>query len=126
MRFILDDAMLRKGDELEKVIESDNFDFIRNYLIHEHCVSFQLPIGLKPIDKETVDKGKIGLEDGMEIVSRDIDERAVPGGNLYVAQLKGRVLPVAAALFANAIVKALELRYATSVEEPEVSKSGHS
>lgn len=126
MRFILDDAMLRKGDELEKVIESDNFDFIRNYLIHEHCVSFQLPIGLKPIDKETIDKDKTRLEDGMEIVSRDIDERAVPGGNLYVAQLKGRVLPVAAALFANAIVKALELRYATSVEEPEVSKSGHS
>ena len=126
MRFILDDAMLRKGDELEKVIESDNFDFIRNYLIHEHCVSFQLPIGLKPIDKESIDKDETRLEDGMEIVSRDIDERAVPGGNLYVAQLKGRVLPVAAALFANAIVKALELRYATSVEEPEVSKSGHS
>ena len=126
MRFILDDAMLRKGDELEKVIESDNFDFIRNYLIHEHCVSFQLPIGLKPIDKESIDKDETRLEDGMEIVSRDIDERAVPGGNLYVAQLKGRVLPVAAALFANVIVKALELRYATSVEEPEVSKSGHS
>jgi len=109
MRYILDDAMLRKGDELEKVIESDNFDFIRNYLIHELCISFQLPIGLKDG----------GLEDGAEIVGRGIDRRAVPGGNLYVAQLKGRVLPVAAALFANAIVKALELQYATSVEEAE-------
>ena len=70
----------------------------------------------------------IGLQDevaehDVEIISRDIDKRAVPGGNLYVAQLKGRVLPVAAALFANVIVKALELRYATSVEEVEVSKS---
>ena len=119
MRYILDDAMLRKGDELEKVIESDNFDFIRNYLIHEHCISFQLPIGLKPKDTKNG-----GSEDGVEIVSRDIDKRAVPGGNLYVAQLKGRVLPVAAALFANAIVKALELRYATPVEESAVLKSG--
>jgi len=114
MRYILDDAMLRKGDELEKVIESDNFDFIRNYLIHEHCVSFQLPIGLKP------ENG--GLEAGAEIVSRDIDKRAVPGGNLYVAQLKGRVLPVAAALFANAIVKALELQYAKrQMQEPDAA-----
>ena len=113
MRYILDDAMLRKGDELEKVIESDNFDFIRNYLIHEDCVSFQLPIGLQ--DEVA--------EHDVEIISRDIDKRAVPGGNLYVAQLKGRVLPVAAALFANVVVKALELRYATSVEEVEVSKS---
>ena len=113
MRYILDDAMLRKGDELEKVIESDNFDFIRNYRIHEDCVSFQLPIG---VQDEVA-------EHDVEIISRDIDKRAVPGGNLYVAQLKGRVLPVAAALFANVIVKALELRYATSVEEVEVSKS---
>ena len=119
MRYILDDAMLRKGDELEKVIESDNFDFIRNYLIHEHCVSFQLPIGLKSMDAKDS-----GLEESDDIVSRDIDQRAVPSGNLYVAQLKGRVLPVAAALFANAIVKALELRYATPVEEPEVPTPG--
>ena len=65
-----------------------------------------------------------GMEDSEDIVSRDIDQRAVPSGNLYVAQLKGRVLPVAAALFANAIVKALELRYATPVEEPEVPTPG--
>jgi len=40
----------------------------------------------------------------------------VPTGNLYVGQLKGRVLPVASALFANAVIKELELRYATSVD----------
>lgn len=101
MRFILDDAMLRKGDELKKIVESDNFDFIRNYLEHELCISFQLPIGLKTDDK---------------IVSREIEERAVPGGNLYVAQLKGRILPVASALFANLVVKELESRYAAPVE----------
>lgn len=108
MRYILDDAMLRKGDELEKIIESDNFDFIRNYLLHEHCISFQLPIGLTAENTEQSDSG---------IVSCDIDARAVPGGSLFVAQLKGRVLPVAAALFANAVIKALEVRYALPVAE---------
>ncbi len=102
MRYLLDEAMLRKGNELEKVIESDNFDFIRNYLMHEHCISFQLPIGLPAASEVT------------EIIYRDIDEKAVPTGNLYVGQLKSRVLPVAAALFANAIVKALEFQYAVT------------
>jgi len=127
MRYLLDDAMLRKGDELEKVIESDNFDFIRNYLIHEHCVSFQLPIGIKPVGGEQGGPDNAGLAgvdgDGDGIISRNIDDRAVPGGNLFVAQLKGRVLPVAAALFANAVVKALELRYAKSVDESDIRTS---
>ncbi len=101
MRYLLDDAMLRKGDVLKQVIESDNHDFIKNYLIHEHCVSFQLPIGL-------------GAEG--EILSREIEQRVVPHGNLYVAQLKGRILPVAAALFGHAVVKELEARYAAPVE----------
>lgn len=108
MRFILDDAMLRKGDELKKIVESDNFDFIKNYLIHEDCISFQLPIGLRP--------DNAGTDTDNQIVSREIEERALPGGNLYVAQLKGRILPVASALFANSVVKELELRYATAVE----------
>lgn len=101
IRFLLEEAMLRKGDQFDKVIESDNFDFIQNYLLHEQCISFQLPIGLQAESKSD------------EIISRPVDEAAVPGGNLYVGQLKGRVLPVAAALFANAIVKALESQYAS-------------
>ncbi len=105
MRYLLEEAMLRKGNDLEKIIESDSYDFIRNYLRHEHCISFQLGIGL-PQENNT-----------SEIVYRDIDERAVPSGDLYVGQLKGRVLPVAAALFANAIVKALEFQYVTNNEK---------
>jgi len=114
MRYLLDDAILRKGYELEKVIESDNFDFIRNYLLHENCISFQLPIGLKSEDEPVTGEN--------EIVSRPIDGKVIGTGNLYVGQLKGRVLPVAAALFANAVIKELELRYAASVENDEDSK----
>lgn len=110
MRFLLDDAMLRKGDKLNKIIESDNFDFIKNYLSHEHCISFQLPIGLKSDGAEIIENTTTAGSD--ELLSREIEERAVPSGNLYVAQLKDRALPVAAALFANAIVKELEALYA--------------
>ena len=115
MRYLLDDAILRKGYELEKVIESDNFDFIRSYLLHEHCISFQLPIGLRAEDESASDDNKI--------ISRPIDGKVIGTGNLYVGQLKGRVLPVAAALFANAVIKELELRYAASVEDDTISSA---
>jgi len=102
IRHLLDEAVLRKGDELNEMIVSDNFDFIRNYLFHEECLSFQLPIGLQYDGTEDEYSG---------LISRDVDPKAVPAGHLYVGQLKGRVLPVAAALFANVVVKDLESRY---------------
>ncbi|MEE9334180.1 MAG: LysR family transcriptional regulator [Granulosicoccaceae bacterium] len=99
VRHLLEEALSRKGGELQPQIESDSFDFIRNYLMNEECISFQIDIGL-PSDEKTAN-----------FVSREIDQTAMPGGHLFVGQLNGRVLPTAAALFANEIVKALENRY---------------
>lgn len=99
VRHLLEEALSRKGGELQPQIESDSFDFIRNYLMNEECISLQIEIGL-PLD-----------ENNTNFVSKKIDRTAIPGGHLFVGQLNGRVLPTAAALFANEIVKALEIRY---------------
>ena len=99
VRHLLEEAVSRKGGELQPQIESDSFDFIRNYLMNEECISFQIDIGL-PVDEKAAN-----------FVSRTIDQRAIPGGHLFVGQLSGRVLPTAAALFSNDVVKALEIRY---------------
>ena len=99
VRHLLEEALARKGGQLIPQIESDSFDFIRNYLMYEECISFQTDIGL-PSDEDTA-----------SFVSREIDQGAIPGGHLFVGQLNGRVLPTAAALFSNEIVKELENRY---------------
>jgi len=99
VRHLLEEALARKGGELQLQIESDSFDFIRNYIMNEQCISFQIDIGL-PNDEASAN-----------FVSRAIDQSAVPGGHLFVGQLNGRVLPTAAALFANEVIKSLENRY---------------
>jgi len=96
IRHLLEEALMRKGGELRSIIESDSFDFIRNYVLQEECMSLQIPIGLPPSDTKT------GL------VSKKIDSAAIPEGHVYVGQMNGRVLPVAASLFANEVVKALD------------------
>ena len=95
-RHLIDMALIRSSIELNVVIESDSFEFLRRYPRHEHLVSFQIPVGLP----KQPDEG---------IVTRPVDRRDVPEGLLYLCQLKGRTLPVAAAKFAAQLETVLEV-----------------
>lgn len=95
VRHLIDMALMRSSVELRIAIESDSFEFLRRYPKHEQLVSFQIPVGLPA----RPDEG---------IVTRQIDRRDVPDGLLYLCQLRGRTLPVAAAKFAAQIEAVLE------------------
>lgn len=99
VRALIDLTVVRFSVKLNVVLETDNFDFLRRYPAHEHLLSFQIPIGLPAID---------GVEG---VVSRPVDLRDIPEGRLYLCQLKGRTLPVAAAKFAVQLERALEQSY---------------
>ena len=98
VRHLIDTAMVGSMVRLTPAIESDSFEFLRNYPRTEPIVSFQIPIGLP--SRKTLD--------GLAI--RPIDPRDVPAGTLYLGQLRGRILPVAAARFADQIAMSLEAR----------------
>lgn len=99
VRHLIDLALRRSSVDITPVIESDSFDFLRRYPANEQLISFQIPIGLP-------------LVDGAEgIISRRLDPRDVPDGLLYLGQLRGRTLPVAAAKFAGQLEKALFERF---------------
>lgn len=100
VRHLIDTALLRSSTDLQPAVESDSFEFLRRYPSHERLVTFQIPVGL-PADEE--DGG---------IVSRRVDPRDVPEGLLYLCQLRGRTLPVAAAKFAAQLEGVLEAKYA--------------
>jgi DNA-binding transcriptional LysR family regulator len=99
VRHLIDLALMRSSVDLPVAVESDSFEFLRRYPSKEHLVSFQIPVGL-PL------KGP-----GEDIVSRKVDTRDVPEGLLYLCQLRGRTLPVAAAKFAAQIESVLELQF---------------
>ncbi|MEI4473786.1 LysR family transcriptional regulator [Frigidibacter sp. MR17.24] len=96
VRQIMDHAMRRTGVVLTPAITSDSFEFLRYYPGLEDCVTFQIPIGLPPeLERDRV-------------VSRPVSQRDLPAGVLYLAQLRGRSLPVAAANFARQLARALD------------------
>lgn len=88
VRHLMELAVRRTSLDLNPVVESDSFDFLRHYAAAENILSFQLPIGLPALDG---DEG---------VVTRPLDPRDVPPGYLYFGQLRDRTLPVAAARFA--------------------------
>ncbi|TYK66621.1 LysR family transcriptional regulator [Colwellia echini] len=78
--------------KLEPMIESDSFEFLRHSTGFGEYISFQIEIGL-PKHLEV-----------MNLKAIPLDERDVPAGILYLAQLKGRTLPVAAAKFSQQLI----------------------
>ncbi|MGJ8679366.1 LysR family transcriptional regulator [Paraglaciecola sp.] len=96
LRQILDRKANRAFYKLEPVIESDSFEFLRYEASLGKCVTFQIEVGL-PKDLSF-----------MNMTAIKIDEQDLPPGEVYVGQLKGRTLPVAAAKFAQQLVSTLE------------------
>ena len=87
------------------ILESDSFEFMQNYLLHDEALSFQIPIGLAGSVETVVDSGIAG------IVARPVDTTDVPSGVIHIGYLKGRVLPVAAAKFLDDIIHQLQQRF---------------
>ncbi|MET3611850.1 DNA-binding transcriptional LysR family regulator [Rhizobium aquaticum] len=102
VRHLIDMAMQTASARVEPVIESDSFEFLRNHAVAENILSFQIPIGLS----QQTSTG--------ELISRPIDRRDVPAGVLYMGQLKGRTLPVAAARFAAQLSASLAAKFEVS------------
>ena len=95
VRMLLETAARRlSGIEVNPVIESESFDFMRHYAAWEDVISFQFPIGLD-------------MANGLNFATRPLAKRDVQPGNLFLGQLRGRTLPVASARFIRQMMTAL-------------------
>lgn len=92
-RQMLERFLARSSVKLRPLVESNSFEFLRNYLYHEQAISFQIAIG--------------AVTDGGKLVARQIEDSGFPRGNLVMARLAGRQLPVIAHAFSEHIEKAL-------------------
>ena len=95
VRHLLELATAGRSHRLRPSVESDSFEFLRHYVLHERAVSFQIAVGLK-------------LEDDARLVARKISTRDLPLGRLYLGQMRGRALPVASARFAALLTSEFE------------------
>jgi DNA-binding transcriptional LysR family regulator len=99
VRHLLDQATRNRSRRLNPVVEADSFEMMRQYVLHERVLSFQIPIGLRPATDP-------------RLVIREIDQRDLPAGLLLLGQMRGRTLPVATARFALQLSAALAEREA--------------
>jgi DNA-binding transcriptional LysR family regulator len=95
VRHLLDFATRGRSRRLAPVIEADSFEMMREYVLHEQVVSFQIPIGLLP-------------QRDPRLAVRLLDPRDLPAGLLLLGQKRGRPLPVPTAKFALQLAAALE------------------
>jgi DNA-binding transcriptional LysR family regulator len=94
-RQLLDEVSARTSLRFNIVAESNSFEFLRGLVQAGMAISFQIEIGAT-VDRDT------GL------VARRIDDRDLPRADLVLGQLRGRSLPVAAAVFAERLTQRLE------------------
>ena len=104
VRHLLDFAARRGSRRVAPILETESFELIRHYVLHEKVIGFQIPIGLT------------GFGDP-QLVFRPISERDLPPGNLILGQMRGRTLPVASARFAMQLAGALKA-YSAETEAP--------
>lgn len=95
VRHLLDFAARRGQRRVSPLVETESFELIRHYVLHERVIGFQIPIGLH------------GFDDS-RLVHRPISERDLPPGNLILGQMRGRTLPVSSARFAMQLAAALK------------------
>lgn len=93
-RQVLDEVIARRDFRFDVMAESNSFEMLRGLVLRGNMISFQIDVGAP---RE---------EFGMGVVGRPIDERDIPRSDLVMCQLRGRILPLAAASFAERIVKA--------------------
>jgi DNA-binding transcriptional LysR family regulator len=95
-RQLLDEFCARSGLRFRIAVESNSFEFLRSLVGYRELITFQIKIGAP------AESNPLGM------VTRDIDDRDAPRANLVLGQLRGRNLPVPAAVFAHQLARSLE------------------
>ena len=87
IRHLIDVAISRRQIPANTQIESGSLEFLRNYVMCEQAVTFQIASGIPQQDRR--------------IFSRPLDPRDIAPIQIVLGQLRGRALSVAAAKFAD-------------------------
>ena len=95
-RQLIERAIQRASFDVQVAVESNSFEFLKQYVLAEEAVTFQIPIGSPGPNKM------------QGLVSRPIDTRDMAHGVLYAGHRLNRALPLAAVRF----IKEIEREFA--------------
>lgn len=95
-RMLLDGFFAHSSLRYQVGLESNSFELLMRFIRQEPAITFQISIGTPP------NSGAGG------ILSRPISEPSLQGADVVLGQLRGRMLPVAAAKFAQQLARAMD------------------
>lgn len=95
-RTLLDGFFARSSLRYRVGLESNSFELLMRFIRQEPAITFQISIGTPP-------------ESGLDgILSRPINEPTLPGADVVLGQLRGRILPVATSKFSQQLARAMD------------------
>lgn len=97
-RALFDYALANKGLSVTPLLESNSFEYLKAHVARTDAITFQTSIGAPDIDEGS-------------ITACQLDSRDMCAGSLYLGQLKGRSLSVAASRFLEQITRSLAGRF---------------
>jgi DNA-binding transcriptional LysR family regulator len=100
LKTMLQVGRLRTATNLQTIIQTDEPNFISNYIHNEDAIGFGIPLSFET---------NASLLGGLTPIA--VDERDVPPGIVHLVQRKGRVLSVAAAKFMDQMLQSLNKRF---------------
>lgn len=101
---LLQTSQRQKGIHLNQIIISESFEFMAHYHKFEETITMLVPIGQDS-----------RLDDETRLVTRPLRPSDKMTGRLHLVQAKGRVLPVAAAKFAEGVIHYLSEIYPDNI-----------
>ena len=94
LKDIIYTAQQRHGIKLNTAVTSESYEFMSHYSQYEDAISFLLPL-----------ESSKNTPHVTSLIQKPVAKRDRMGGYLHLVQLKGRVLSVAAAKFADQLVQ---------------------
>ena len=101
---LLQTTQRQKGIHLNKIITSESFEFMAHYYHFEDAITMLVPVGQDS-----------RLDDDKRLITRPLRPSDKMTGRLHLVQAKGRVLPVAAAKFAETVMHYLSETYPDNI-----------
>jgi hypothetical protein len=95
-REIIEDVLATGSAKLNVVFEANSFDILCEFVKGTQAITFQIEIGA------------LGWRDDPGLAIRSISDLDAAHGPLVLGQLKGRVLPLAAATFAEQVARRMD------------------
>jgi len=98
-RMLIERSLAARGFQVSPELESNSFEYLKAHVARSRTIAFQIDVGAP----------RAGGREG--VTSVPVAKRDVHAGSLYLGQLKGRTLSVAAARFADQVTRSLEARF---------------